>query len=99
MEIKMPIKFHGTYAITTRCDGSEKRERCQKLTVSELSPQVLEAQFQDLDENDRPTHQLTFYDFGCKRILNGRVKENEAERLVLQVRDKEYEFSLYKPSR
>jgi hypothetical protein len=99
MEIKMPIKFHGTYAITTRCDGQEKRERCQKLTVSELSPQVLEAHFQDLDENDRPTHQVTFYDFGCKRIVNGKLKGNEAERLVLQVGDKEYEFSLYKPAR
>ena len=99
MEIKMPIKFHATYAVTTRCEGKEKKERCQKLTVSELSPEALEASFKNLSEQERPTHQITFYDFGCKRILNGKLRDNDEERLVLQVQDKEYEFSLYKPSR
>jgi hypothetical protein len=54
---------------------------------------------EDLLENERPTHQFTFYDFGCKRILNGKLKGSEEERLVLLVQDKEYEFSLYRPSR
>ncbi len=99
MEIKMPIKFHATYAITTRCDGQEKRERCQKLTVSELSPEARKKAFGDMVEEERPTHQITFYDFGCKRILNGALTGNEEEKLVLQVQNKAYEFSLYKPSR
>lgn len=99
MEVKMPIKFHATYAIKTRCGGQEKRERCQKLTVSELSPEARETAFGDHGEAEKPTHQVTFYDFGCKRILNGTVKGNEEDKLVLLVQDKEYEFSLYTPSR
>lgn len=98
MEIKMPIKFHAAYAITTRCDGQEKKERCQKLTINELSPQSLEARFRDLPEHEKPTHQITFYDFGCKRILNGKLKENEEESVVFQVQNKEYTFSLYRPA-
>jgi hypothetical protein len=54
---------------------------------------------ENLDEDDRPAHQVTFYDFGCKQILNGKLKGNEDERLVLLVQDKEYEFSLYSPTR
>ncbi len=99
MEIKMPIKFHATYAVTVRCDGKEKRERCQKLTVSELPPQDPESAPGREADSERPTHQITFYDFGCKRILEGSIRENDSERLVLRVQDKEYEFSLYKPSR
>ncbi|MHC1742391.1 MAG: hypothetical protein AB9873_05075 [Syntrophobacteraceae bacterium] len=99
MEVKMPVKFHATYAITTRCGGQEKRERCQKLSVNELSPEAREKAFGNMPEVERPTHQITFYDFGCKRILNGTLTGNEEDKLLLQVQDKEYEFKLYNPSR
>lgn len=99
MQIKMPIKFHATYTVTVRCDGKEKRERCQKLTVSELTRQPMEAASGSSSDPDQPTHQITFYDFGCKRILEGSIRDNEEQRLVLRVQDKEYEFSLYRPSR
>jgi len=44
-----------------------------------------------------PTHQVTFYDFGCKRIIEGKLIENNEERAVFRVKDKEYGFSPFKP--
>jgi hypothetical protein len=99
MEISMPIKFHGNYLVVTRCEGREKRERCQKLTIRELAEQEKGEFKETLDPGPRPTHQITFYDFGCKRILDGALKENGEERVVFQVQDKEYEFSPFRPSR
>ena len=37
MEIKMPIKCHGNYVLSIRSGEEEDRERCQKLTVRQLS--------------------------------------------------------------
>jgi hypothetical protein len=99
MEIKMPVKFHGSYVVVTRSEGKEKKERCQKLTIRELSEKEKGKSHESLDPEQMPTHQITFYDFGCKRLLDGKMKENEEERVVFQVQDKEYEFSPFKPSR
>ena len=99
MEIKMPVKFHGSYLVITRCEGKEKKERCQKLTIRELTEKEKGQSFDALDPEQRPTHQITFYDFGCKRLLDGALKENGDERVVFRVQDKEYEFSPFRPSR
>lgn len=99
MEIKMPVKFHGSYLVVTRCEGREKRERCQKLTIRELTEGEKAGSSEALAPECRPTHQITFYDFGCKRLLDGLLKDNSEERAVFQVQDKEYEFSPYKPTR
>lgn len=99
MEIKMPIKFHGNYVVIIRTADSEDRERCQKLTVYPFSKEEKEQFFKDLPEEDTPTHQVTFYDFGCKRIIEGRIKVNEEDRIAFAVKEKEYEFSPFKPKR
>ena len=69
MEIKMPIKFHGNYVVSIRCGAEENRERCQKLTMRALSAEEREQSYRSkgVDESVMPTHQITFYDFGCKR--------------------------------
>jgi len=38
MKIKMPIRFFGNYQVTVRSGDTESKEKCQKLTVLELSP-------------------------------------------------------------
>lgn len=99
MSIKMPVKFHGSYVVTIHSGDRTARERCQKLTVSELSAEHIAKVSENHSEGGLPTHQITFYDFGCKRIVEGRLIENEEDRLVFQVEEKRYEFSPYKPSR
>ncbi len=99
MEIRMPIKFHGNYVLAIRTGGSEDRERCQKLTIRPLSEEEKKKSFTGLPSEEMPTHQVTFYDFGCKRIIEGILKVNEEERLVFGVKEKDYEFSPFKPGR
>jgi hypothetical protein len=99
MDIKMPVKFHGSYVVTIHSGDKTAKERCQKLTVSELSGKHIAKSSEDHNENDIPTHQITFYDFGCKRIVEGKLIENEEDRLVFQVEEKRYEFSPFRPSR
>jgi hypothetical protein len=97
MEIMMPIKFHGNYVVSIRCGDEENRERCQKLTMRTLSAEEQERSYQGLKKEVMPTHQITFYDFGCKRVIEGKLIENEAERAVFLVKDKEYGFAPFKP--
>ncbi len=96
-EIKMPILFHANYKVIIRTKDWETRERAQKLTVRELTPEEQKVSFKDLAEKDMPTHQVTFYDFGCKRVIEGKLLENVEEKIVFKVLDKEYEFSHLKP--
>ncbi|MFB3926578.1 MAG: hypothetical protein ACE14T_11050 [Syntrophales bacterium] len=99
MVIKMPIKFHGNYVVIIRSPGSEARERCQKLTVRELSGEEKERSYPGVASADLPTHQVTFYDFGCKRIIEGKLKTNSEDRVVFSVREKEYEFAPFVPKK
>jgi carbamoylphosphate synthase small subunit len=96
-EIKMPIHFHANYKVVIRTADWETRERAQKLTVRELTPEERKASFKSLAEKDMPTHQITFYDFGCKRVIEGKLLENVEEKIVFKVQEKEYEFSHLKP--
>lgn len=97
MDIRMLIKFHGSYSVTIRSGEKETRERCQKLNIKELSQEKEKEALSGQPEATASTHLITFYDFGCKRILEGKLKENEEERVVFQVDDKEYEFSPFRP--
>jgi hypothetical protein len=97
MEIKMPIKFHGNYVVSISSGDSEDRERCQKLTIRALAAEEQAHAYKGIDKNDMPSHQITFYDFGCKRIVEGKLIENNEERVVFRVKDKEYGFSPFKP--
>jgi hypothetical protein len=99
MSIKMRIMFPGNYAVVTRYSGQEKRERCQKLTIRELTAEEKQPLEQGSGGDDAPTHQITFYDFGCKRLLNARIKEDLEDKVVFETQGKEYEFSPLRPAR
>ncbi len=97
-DIKMPILFHANYKVIIRTSDWESRERAQKLTVRELTPDEQHMYFKDLAEKDMPTHQITFYDFGCKRVIEGILLENVEEKMVFKVQEKEYEYSHLRPA-
>lgn len=97
MEIKMPIKFHGNYRVIVRKGGTESRERCQKLIIREISQQEKEQYYKGLDEKDIPTHQVNFFDSGCRRMIEGILVVNEENKVVFKVKGDEYEFSPYVP--
>jgi hypothetical protein len=96
MKIKMPVKFHGNYRVTIRQGEWETRERCQKLVVRELTPSEKEQYYKQTDEKDIPTHQVSFFDFGCRRIIEGKLTANEEDRVAFAVEEKEYEFSPFR---
>jgi len=75
----------------------EKLGRCMHLNVKELTPQEKE-RYKDLrEEKDIPTHKVTFYDFEFYQALEGKIKENTPEKLILYMgEDKEYEFRPFK---
>jgi hypothetical protein len=91
MKIRMPIKFFGNYLVTVRSGSTESKERCQKLTVVEMSSDQKGETTENTD--DAGNYQIIFHDAGCRRIIVGRLKENLEERVVFVVGDKEYEFS------
>ncbi len=99
MPIKMRIMFPGNYSVVTRYSGNEKRERCQKLTIRELTADEKQHLGPEDSGDGVPTHQITFYDFGCKRLLNARLKEDLEDKAVFETQGKEYEFSPLRPSR
>lgn len=99
MNIKMPIKFHGNYLLTIHAADSQSRERCQKLTVRELSSEEAAVKTPQSRTAEPATHLITFYDFGCKRVVEGTLRQNEPDKLVFLVDDKEYTFSPYVPER
>ena len=90
MNIKMPIKFHGSYRVVTRHSGVEKQELCQKLTISPLAEQ--EPRGPEAGAG-APTHMITYFCFGCRRVLEGKIKENDEYRVVFQSDEREFEFS------
>jgi len=98
MEIKMPIKFHGNYRVIIRKGDWEARERCQKLIIREISQEEKNQYYKDMDEKDIPTHQVNFFDFGCRRIIEGILTVKEEDRAVFKVEEKEYEFSPFVPN-
>jgi hypothetical protein len=88
MSIKMPLKFVGSYKVITRSGGAQKQEFCQKLAMTPLSRHEQGAG----DEENSPTYQITYFCFGCRRVLEGRIKENLEDKVVFQVDEREYEF-------
>ncbi|MFZ2447223.1 MAG: hypothetical protein WAW37_12770 [Syntrophobacteraceae bacterium] len=89
MSIKMPLKFYGSYKVVTRKDGMEKQEVCQKLTMSPISGPE---QGSPSSDESAPTHLITYFCFGCRRVLEGRIKENREDGVVFQVDNREFEF-------
>lgn len=88
MSIKMPLKFAGSYKVVTRQGGLEKQEFCQKLALTPLPGQEHDAG----GEENVPAYLITYFCFGCRRILEGRLKENREDKVVFQVDNREFEF-------
>ncbi len=91
MKIKMPIRFFGNYQVTVRSESTESKERCQKLTILELSSEDKDEASQGPDAAG--SYQIIFHDAGCRRIIVGKLKENLEEKVVFLVDDKEFEFT------
>jgi hypothetical protein len=88
MSIKMPLKFAGSYKVITRHGGAEKREFCQKLTMTPL----VGPNQGDGGEADLPAYLITYFCFGCRRVIEGRLKENREDSVVFQVDEREFEI-------
>ena len=88
MSIKMPLKFAGSYKVVTRQAGAQKQELCQKLSMTPLSGQEQDT----TGEENQPRYLVTYFCFGCRRVLEGTIKENLEDRVILQVDDREFEF-------
>ncbi len=90
MSIKMPLKFHGSYKVAIRKDGVEKQEICQKLSMAPLA----EGDGAPSPGSAEPSKYLiTYFCFGCRRVLEGTIKENREDGTVFQVDEREIEFS------
>ena len=87
MSIKMPLKFAGSYKVITRHEGAEKQEFCQKLTMTPLGEAA-----QGGGEADLPAYLITYFCFGCRRVIEGRLKENREDKVVFQVEERELEI-------
>ncbi len=90
MSIKMPLKFHGSYKVVVRKDGIEKQEICQKLS---MTPLVGNEPGKPTGAADPSKYLITYFCFGCRRVLEGNIKENREDGTVFQVDDREIEFS------
>jgi hypothetical protein len=88
MNIKMPLKFAGNYRVVTRDGGSETQEVCRKLSMTPLGKSE---QGEGSLENS-PSYQITYFCFGCRRVLQGRLKENREDKVVFDVDGREMEF-------
>ena len=97
--VEMQILPNHYYRMIMRHGGWEKRGRCLHLQLKKLLPEEKESFEGIRDESDMHTHRVTFYDFECHRILEGKIKEETEDVLVLDLGGgKEYEFSLFKPA-
>ena len=88
MSIKMPLKFAGSYKVVTRHDGAEKQEFCQKLSITPLAASEQSAG----GDAGLPAYLITYFCFGCRRVIEGRLKENLDEKVVFQVDKRELEI-------
>ena len=94
MEIRMPILSNRYYRMVMRFKDWRKPGMCFHLRVQELTPEEKKLYEGFTDKGDIPTCRIIFYDFEYHRVLDGWIKENTEDKLVLAMgRGKEYEFS------
>jgi len=97
VKIEMPTPFHGNYVVSIRTGDREERERCQKLFIREIDEVKIDEYYRDVPREEIPTHQISFHDFGCRRVVEGKLIRNEKERVAFLVQGKEYEFMPFVP--
>ena len=95
MDIKMPILANRYYRMIMRFQEWERSGMCFHLRVQQMNPEDKKSYEGYVDKEEIPTCRCIFYDFEYYRVIEGRLKENMKDRLVLDIgRGKEYEFSL-----
>lgn len=95
----MQILPNHYYCMTMRYGDWERNGRCIHLRLEELTPDERKHYKGVAEGEDIPTHRIIFFDLECYRTLEGKLKENTAEKLILAMgKGKEYEFSPFKPS-
>ncbi|HPC03782.1 MAG TPA: hypothetical protein PKY58_03950 [Syntrophales bacterium] len=97
MKIEMPTPFHGNFVVSIRTGDREERERCQKLFIREIDEKMVRELYGNVPAEEVPTHQVSFHDFGCRRVVEGKLIRNEKNRVAFLVQGKEYEFMPFVP--
>lgn len=87
-KIKMPLSFHGNYIVSITDGDDEKRGRCQKLFIKAL-PGDQSGQSGEV----APRYRVTYFDFGCRYLVDGELVENEEGHVSFQAAGKIYTFS------
>jgi len=89
-KIKMPISFHGNYDVSITDGDMKKKDRCQKLFIKTL-PGKHEGESGNVE--NMPMYRITYFDFGCRYLINGTLVENEEDRVSFDSNGKIYTFS------
>jgi hypothetical protein len=89
-KIKMPISFHGNYVVSIIDGDLKKKDRCQKLFIKTL-PGKHEGESDDI--KSMPTYRITYFDFGCRYLIDGTLVENEEDHVSFDSKGKIYTFS------
>jgi hypothetical protein len=89
-KIKMPISFHGNFIVSITEGDDEKRGRCQKLFIKSLPG---DRSGQSGGGDVAPRYRVTYFDFGCRYLIDGELVENEEGHVSFQAAGKVYTFS------
>ena len=95
-KIKMPISFHGNYTVSIIDGDVQKGDRCQKLFIKRLPGNRGE---ESDDNKSMPTYRVTYFDFGCRYLIEGTLIENEEDHVSFDAKGKIYTFSPAAPKR
>jgi len=100
MQIKMNVSPCRYYNVVKRFISQEKiwekRERYFNLRIEDVPIKEIEAYKKFREEKDLPTHRVFFCDFKGYQFIDGKIKENNEDKFILEVGEgKEYEFSSF----
>lgn len=89
-KIRMPISFHGNYVVSVTEGDEKKQGRCQKLFIKAL-PGSGSGQSGGSDSVSK--YRVTYFDFGCRYLIEGVLVENEKDHVSFEAAGKIYRFS------
>ena len=97
MQIKMDILPCRYYNVIKRFIDQEivreKRERYYNLRIEDIPAKDVESYKKFREEKDLPTCRVYFCDFESYQFIDGKVKENNKDKFILEVGEgKEYEL-------
>ncbi|HEU19151.1 MAG TPA: hypothetical protein ENO00_07200 [Deltaproteobacteria bacterium] len=89
-KIKMPISFHGNYVVSVTEGDEKKQGRCQKLFIKALPG---DKTVESVGTEGIQKYRITYFDFGCRYLLNGILVENEEDHVSFESAGRIYRFS------